>query len=552
MTQSSPLSPALARRWLPHRAPLLVLLLALGAAACDKDDPCGNGVLDPDEQCDGTELQGASCRSLGYAGGTLTCGPGCRLDVSGCTGGVDCGNGLVDPGEQCDGSDLQGASCERLGLQGGVLRCDPVTCQLDVTGCEARGLCGDGVADGPEACDGEDLRGATCATVDGTFIGGTLRCSPDCTLATGGCYGEPAFPLGAPCTEDADCPGGFCWSELSDRGPGAPGGYCLEMCSNGGLCPLTGPAGRCVQLPSAPPLCFLRCDPTDPDACRPGTVCQPAGDGGYCFPHCSADAECLTTGLCDTDSGSSTQGFCITPPEQCTGGVDEDFDGRIDCADPDCTGQPACPTGEVCGNGADDDGDGYADCDDAECGVLGICTGQTCTPIPGALLGCGVTLAGETNDASGATDQIDGAQCASPSGAQGPAFSEETGPEVTYTLTVASPQRVTLSVTNFSGDLDVYVLKAGEAGQCDPYATCFAFGGNPPDTEETVVFAAYPGVTYYVVVDGYQDTVTAFDLAVTCDASGIEQCGNGVDDDGDTLVDCDDPECVGVPPDCAP
>jgi len=37
------------------------------------------------------------------------------------------------------------------------------------------------------------------------------------------------------------------------------------------------------------------------------------------------------------------------PPEQCGNGVDDDGDDAVDCADPDCTGNPACP--RICGTG---------------------------------------------------------------------------------------------------------------------------------------------------------------------------------------------------------
>jgi hypothetical protein len=51
-------------------------------------------------------------------------------------GGVPgCGNGAIDPGEQCDGADLQGFDCVSLGLGGGVLACDPITCTFDTSMC---------------------------------------------------------------------------------------------------------------------------------------------------------------------------------------------------------------------------------------------------------------------------------------------------------------------------------------------------------------------------------------------------------------------------------
>ncbi len=47
---------------------------------------CGNGVSDGDEQCDGADLAGTTCLSLGFAaGGTLGCAAGCGFDTGLCT-----------------------------------------------------------------------------------------------------------------------------------------------------------------------------------------------------------------------------------------------------------------------------------------------------------------------------------------------------------------------------------------------------------------------------------------------------------------------------------
>lgn len=45
---------------------------------------CGNAVIEGGEQCDQANLNGRTCVTEGYGGGTLACGAGCRLDVSGC------------------------------------------------------------------------------------------------------------------------------------------------------------------------------------------------------------------------------------------------------------------------------------------------------------------------------------------------------------------------------------------------------------------------------------------------------------------------------------
>ena len=59
---------------------------------------CGNGVVEPDEDCEPDVAIDTSCGLLGYDGGTVACGPGCDIDLSGCAGfepdaGVPIGTG---------------------------------------------------------------------------------------------------------------------------------------------------------------------------------------------------------------------------------------------------------------------------------------------------------------------------------------------------------------------------------------------------------------------------------------------------------------------------
>lgn len=74
---------------------LVLLLAALPIAGCGDNDNsdngsggnCGNGFIDQSsESCDGSDFDGATCQSLGFAGGTLTCGPRCQRDTTTCTG----------------------------------------------------------------------------------------------------------------------------------------------------------------------------------------------------------------------------------------------------------------------------------------------------------------------------------------------------------------------------------------------------------------------------------------------------------------------------------
>jgi hypothetical protein len=66
----------------------------------------------------------------------------------------------------------------------------------------------------------------------------------------------------------------------------------------------------------------------------------------------------------------------VPTPEVCNDGLDNDCDGLIDCADPDCAADRACvPAVEVCGNCVDDDGDGLVDYEDPDCCPQTIASG---------------------------------------------------------------------------------------------------------------------------------------------------------------------------------
>ncbi|MEZ4380037.1 MAG: hypothetical protein R3A79_01725 [Nannocystaceae bacterium] len=76
------------------------------------DPTCGDGQLDPGEQCDGDDLGDKDCTSImseaGFGGGDLACADDCTFDVSGC----------------CLGEDTK---CQ---LGGSPSCCDDLTCSL--------------------------------------------------------------------------------------------------------------------------------------------------------------------------------------------------------------------------------------------------------------------------------------------------------------------------------------------------------------------------------------------------------------------------------------
>jgi len=66
---------------------------------------------------------------------------------------VNCGNNIVEPGEQCDGDDINFATCENVIGPGftGNITCTPV-CSFDISGCHAMS-CGDGECNNGETCE---------------------------------------------------------------------------------------------------------------------------------------------------------------------------------------------------------------------------------------------------------------------------------------------------------------------------------------------------------------------------------------------------------------
>jgi hypothetical protein len=76
---------------------------------CCLDSICGDSRITGDEACDTND--GFFCEDYGYGEGTLVCADNCtRLDIRGCTDA--CGNGIVENDEQCDGTQFSEQSGE--------------------------------------------------------------------------------------------------------------------------------------------------------------------------------------------------------------------------------------------------------------------------------------------------------------------------------------------------------------------------------------------------------------------------------------------------------
>jgi cysteine-rich repeat protein len=189
---------------------------------------CGNNNAEAGEQCDGSDKNGATCVTLGYSAGTLACFPStspnaCTFDTSGCTS--SCGNNKAETGEQCDGSDLNHATCASLGYIGGTLSCS--SCAFNTSGCNN---CGDHVVETGEQCDppnsvtcGPTCQFATCT--DG------IKDGAETDLDCGGAACDPLGDTcanGKSCGAGADCTSGVCTGSVCQ----AP--TCIDSVKNGG------------------------------------------------------------------------------------------------------------------------------------------------------------------------------------------------------------------------------------------------------------------------------------------------------------------------------
>ncbi|HEV2847267.1 MAG TPA: prenyltransferase/squalene oxidase repeat-containing protein, partial [Thermoanaerobaculia bacterium] len=102
-----------------------------------------------------------------------------------------CGDGLANLlAEACDGADVKGATCGGLGLGTGTVSCT-ASCTLDTNACSGPPRCGDGILNvAGEVCDGADLGGDTCV---GLGLGpGTLSCGSTCKFDTSACTAAPS------------------------------------------------------------------------------------------------------------------------------------------------------------------------------------------------------------------------------------------------------------------------------------------------------------------------------------------------------------------------
>ncbi len=286
--------------------------------------------------------------------------------------------------------------------------------------------------------------------------------------------------------------------------------------------------------------------PGDPDAI---TMCSDGVDNDLDGLIDSADPNC--TGPDDNDEFDNGTALCMD-------GMDNDGDGLIDyphdpgCLAPqqntgeqdDCPSGPSCPE---CGNGVDDDDDGEIDFAGMDTGCTSAADttefqfdGDACGPgTPVSPLPVSGVVTGALNAGASNTTTVCGA------GDVG------TGPEVAYVVTLDRPMQLVAS-TDFPGttiDTVVYVRRV-----CNDAGSQVACSDNVDgaNTRSTISIALPPG-SYYIIVDGKTPAALgAYVLVVNLYAgpgepcTGPEQCAPGFECRlvaGETEETCERPVC---------
>jgi hypothetical protein len=365
---------------------------------------CGNGVVDPNEQCDdGNTTSGDCCSSTcQYEAGGGACaddGNPCTNDQ--CNGSGGCAHppntAPCDDGIFCNGVDVcSGGTCTHPG--------DPCP------GADGDGNCSESCDEAADTCTAPDPNGSACN--DGLFCNGADQCSAGACTVHGGdpCPGPDgdancaescdeaadactaADPNGSACNDGlfctgADtCSGGACSGHTGD--PCVGGVECNNVCNEG--------LDTCALAAGTP--CTADGNPCTDDQCNGAGSCThpnntaPCDDGLFCngadvcaggtCTHagnpCAGGPECADTcneGADDCFEAAGTP--CTADANPCT--LDQ-CDGTGACAHPNvtdgtvCSDGDACTTGETCTGGV---------CGGGSTTVCALC--ETCDTLGGCV-----------------------------------------------------------------------------------------------------------------------------------------------------------------------
>jgi hypothetical protein len=234
----------------------------------------------------------------------------------------------------------------------------------------------------------------------------------------------------------------------------------------------------------------------------------------------------LTLAGCDSDSGYQWPPPPLGSELLCSNGLDDDADGLTDCEDPDCMGDPAC-TDEICDDGVDNDADTLVDCDDPDCAGDPACGDGWCEDIP---------------DGNCTACELDGNDCTRECRGGTGAFCPVDCSVLTLAPFLATGEPCTDD--GFACTTDPGGAGCDGAGLCGSADHTFCDDGqfcngaeacNPIPITDPSGSGCTPGT------DPCPDPGAGCDEAL--DRCVEVNCSDGLDNDGDTLVDTADPDC---------
>jgi len=187
--------------------------------------------------------------------------------------------------------------------------------------------------------------------------------------------------------------------------------------------------------------------------------------------------------------------YCdLTDEVDCSDGLDDNFDGKIDCADPSCANKDACPSNleTNCSDGLDNDSDGQFDCADEDCQQ-----DEWCNEI------CVVDFQAECGFKDSRVSAEFGADVTNYT--CGP---EAGGYDVIYRFTSNTATQVVVTLKSDVASMGLYGLIDGGQG-CKP-SSCFLF------SDKQLVFPNEIGQVTYVVVDAAKNSGGYYEVEFSC------------------------------------
>ncbi|MBT9555065.1 MAG: hypothetical protein IV100_03500 [Myxococcales bacterium] len=501
---------------------------------CDDKNACTDDSCDPATGCKATNNtatcdDGNVCTTGDQCNGGTCAGAGdCPCtDVADCAGGEDgnlCNGTLACINGKCAVSAATIVVCDTAGLS----PCETTSC-VEATGkCVTKAqdegaLCTDGDAcTENDICAGGVCKGKALACNDGN------PCTDDTCESSTGCkiaFNAGDCDDGVACTTGDKCGLGVC--------AGVPGPECTcttnadcaqfddENACNGKLiCQVSETGGKCIIDPVTVVSCDVSNNPCSIATCDAATgQCNtaPAADEKLCD-----DGDACTTG--DRCKAGACEGATETPCDDLNSCTDDACDPVQGCQYTDntagCDDGDACTEGDVCAEGS------------CQPGSTNVC-GDTC--FPAYTLECGDTDSWDTG-AFDATDVVTQYACSTDT---------FTGGEYTYLFVAPYDGTLRATLSNEEAITDVHVLLQTDAG-CDSKA-CVATDFTSAVTEMKA------GETYYIVVDTFEieeglfaDT-GAYTIDLGCVPAVETRCEDGLDDDEDGNVDCEDSDCTTDP-----